>query len=77
MSDNTYNEPRENTDSPLLTLRITPELSDRIASATTATKLGRSAMLRLAIDRGLDRLLEQLEVTTETTNTGADQFAKS
>lgn len=65
MSDITDTDPRETTDSQLLSLRISPELSEKIAAGASATKLSRSAMLRLAIDRGIDRLLEQLEVQPE------------
>lgn len=73
MSEITDNETRENADSRLLTIRISTELAERIGNASEATKLGRSAMLRLAIERGIDRLLEQLEVNpAETTNTGAE-----
>lgn len=71
MSDNTDDGISQNTYTDTLYLRISPELSDKIQTGAAATKLGRSAMLRLAIERGIDRLLEQLEVTT--TNTGDDQ----
>ncbi len=45
-----------------LTFRISEELAEKIASSAAAAKMNRSAMLRLAVDRGIDRLLEQLEV---------------
>jgi hypothetical protein len=70
MSDITNTQPSESTDSPSLTFRITDELAGKISGAVTSTGLNRSALLRLAVDRGIDRLLEQLEV--ETTNTGAE-----
>jgi hypothetical protein len=61
MSDPTYIQPSEPADTTTLGLRITEELNEKINMATAASKLSKSAMLRLAIDRGIDRLLDQLE----------------
>lgn len=62
------------TDNQTLALRIPADLAEKIEVAKAATKLNRSALLRLAIERGLERLLDQLELSaTETTNTGAAQ----
>lgn len=66
MADNTTTQPSETSDTPLLSLRITEELHAKINRSADASKMPRSAMLRLAIDRGIDRLLEQLESTPDT-----------
>jgi hypothetical protein len=74
MSDITDTQPSEIADTQSLTFRITDELAAKISGAVTSSKLNRSALLRLAVDRGIDRLLEQLEAAPiETTNTEADQ----
>jgi predicted transcriptional regulator len=45
-----------------LTFRISEELAEKIAASAAAAKMNRSVLLRLAVDRGIDRLLEQLEI---------------
>ena len=75
MSDITDTEQRDSADSQLLSLRISSDLAEKINAGASATKLGRSAMLRLAIERGIDRLIEQLEVkqpASETTQACAE-----
>jgi hypothetical protein len=37
-------------------------LAEKIAASAAAAGMNRSVLLRLAVDRGIDRLLEQLEV---------------
>ena len=44
-----------------ITFRVSEELADKVSAAAVATKINRSNLLRLAVDRGIDRLLEQLE----------------
>ena len=51
----------------MLSLRIPDELNWKITISAEAAKMPRAAMLRMAIDRGLDRLLEQLQVAAPTT----------
>lgn len=65
MSDNTNTQPGETSETTPLSLRISDELNEKITRSAVASKMPRAAMLRLAIDRGLDRLLEQLEATPE------------
>lgn len=49
----------------VVTLRIRPELNDKAAAAAEAVGLKRADVMRLALDRGIDRLLEQLEAKIE------------
>lgn len=72
MADHPAPETTETTESQPLTIRISNELADKIEACTAATKLKKSPLLRLAIDRGLDKVLEQLECSVETTNTAAE-----
>jgi hypothetical protein len=65
-----YESVSENTNQTVVSFRISPELGHKIADAALKAQMPKSSLLRLSIDRGIDRLLEQLEVTT--TNTGAD-----
>jgi hypothetical protein len=46
-----------------LTLRLAPHLGAKVARACQATGLKRTELIRLALDRGIDRLLEQLTST--------------
>lgn len=43
-----------------LSLRLDPELSKKVAEASEKTKLSRSDVARLAMDRGLKILVDQL-----------------
>jgi hypothetical protein len=65
-----YESVSENTNQTVVSFRISPELGHKIADAALKAQMPKSSLLRLSIDRGIDRLLEQLEVTTA--NTGAD-----
>ena len=65
MSDQDDQEPTDAGMNQTLALRISDELNEKISSSVTASKMPRAAMLRLAIDRGLDRLLDQLGVKLE------------
>ena len=49
----------------VVTLRIRPEMNERVAAAAEASGLKRSDIMRLALDRGISRLMEQLEVNIE------------
>jgi predicted DNA-binding protein len=46
----------------VITLRIRQEMDERLAAAAEASGLKRADIMRLALDRGLIRLMEQLEV---------------
>jgi predicted DNA-binding protein len=65
MSDTTEPEPPDAGMSQILAIRISDELNEKITASVVASKMPRAAMLRLAIERGLDRLLEQLGVKVD------------
>lgn len=65
MTDKRNTTQSETSCNDMLSLRIPDELSAKITRSAVTSKMPRSAMLRLAIDRGLDRLLEQLEAKQE------------
>ncbi len=69
----TDNAPRKSAESDasetptdiIVTLRIRPELNEKTAIAAQAVGLRKSDVMRLALDRGIDRLLEQLDAKQE------------
>lgn len=52
--------PETDLDTKIITLRIKPELNEKIGETAIQVGLKRSDVLRLAIERGMDVLLEQL-----------------
>jgi len=67
-ADNNTQTPQDDvgeTNTQTITFRVTEELADKVSAAAAATKINRSNLLRLAVDRGIDRLLEQLEAKPE------------
>lgn len=44
----------------VVSLRITKQLDSKVRGAAKKTHLKRADVLRMAVDRGVDRLLEQL-----------------
>ena len=62
---NTYTDTAEAPTDIIVTLRIRPELNEKTAIAAQAVGLKKSDIMRLALDRGIDRLLEQLEAKQE------------
>jgi hypothetical protein len=60
-SSSAHNTPESCSDEVVVTLRIPPELNEKAKDAAGATGLKRADVMRLALDRGIDRLLEQLE----------------
>jgi len=49
----------------VISLKIPSDLNDKADDAAKASGLKKADVLRLAIDRGIDRLLEQLEVKSK------------
>jgi predicted DNA-binding protein len=62
-SETAYDRSAENRKDVVVTLRISPELNEKTAMASKAVGLKRADIMRLALDRGVERLLEQLEGT--------------
>jgi hypothetical protein len=62
---NTYTDTAEAPTDVIVTLRIRPELNEKTAIAAQAVGLRKSDIMRLALDRGIDRLLEQLHANQE------------
>lgn len=50
----------------IISIRIPADLNEKTESAARSTGLKKADVLRLSIDRGIDRLLEQLEVKAQT-----------
>jgi hypothetical protein len=60
-STNAYAISADSLTDVVVTLRITKELADKTMEASKAIGLRRSDVMRLSLDRGLERLLEQLD----------------
>lgn len=59
MSDD-LDTPTVNADQ-IISIRVPIELNEKTESAARATGLKKADVIRLSLDRGIDRLLEQLE----------------
>jgi hypothetical protein len=60
-STNAYAGQAETRKETIVSLRIPPELNEQTAIAAQAVGLKKSDVMRLALKRGIERLMEQLE----------------
>ena len=60
-SETAYDKSAETRKDVVVTLRMSPELNEKTVMASKAVGLKRADIMRLALDRGVERLLEQLE----------------
>lgn len=60
----TGDTPQETTDKPI-SLRITPAIRNKVDAAASSTGLKPADIMRLAMDRGVDVLLKQLDANPE------------
>ena len=65
ISESAYDTVGETAEKVVLSFRVTEQMNQKITDAAAKAHLPKSSLLRLSIDRGIDRLLEQLEVKPE------------
>lgn len=63
-SDTVGDAPHEPVEKPT-SLKLTPEIRARVRAAVSATGLKQADVMRLAIERGIDVLVKQLEANAE------------